>query len=190
MGDNFPLIKKWRTMSGDLERGKTQIHDIISENEVIFPPEDKSPSLPSPATVTFSSIPPKSRPSSPNSSQILERNNEKTKIHLKLILLIPIWVILNLGVIISNNYIWHTLDFKFPLFLIAWQFTFTSVGMCALARTMHLLDGTTPTNLTMEIAVNWIFPIAALYPMGLMCSSFAYAYFSSGHIQVLQVRRA
>lgn len=38
--------------------------------------------------------------------------------------IIPVWIVLSSGVIIYNNYIYNTLNFKFPVFLVTWHLTF------------------------------------------------------------------
>lgn len=38
--------------------------------------------------------------------------------------IIPVWIALSSGVIIYNNYIYNTLNFKFPVFLVTWHLTF------------------------------------------------------------------
>lgn len=38
--------------------------------------------------------------------------------------IIPVWIILSSSVIIYNNYIYNTLEFKYPVFLVTWHLTF------------------------------------------------------------------
>jgi hypothetical protein len=38
--------------------------------------------------------------------------------------IIPVWIVLSSGVIIYNNYIYNTLHFKYPVFLVTWHLTF------------------------------------------------------------------
>lgn len=38
--------------------------------------------------------------------------------------IIPLWIVLSSGVIIYNNYIYNSLNFRFPVFLVTWHLTF------------------------------------------------------------------
>ena len=38
--------------------------------------------------------------------------------------IIPVWMILSSSVIIYNNYLYNTLQFPFPVFLVTWHLTF------------------------------------------------------------------
>lgn len=38
--------------------------------------------------------------------------------------IIPIWIVLSSSVIIYNNYLYNTMDFKYPVFLVTWHLTF------------------------------------------------------------------
>lgn len=77
-----------------------------------------------------------------SSSQTLEVHDEKThheplpspvtaqvarpahKPRLSAAAIIPIWIILSSEVIIYNNYVYNTLQFRFPVFLVTWHLTF------------------------------------------------------------------
>ena len=48
--------------------------------------------------------------------------------------IIPIWIILSSTVIIYNNYLYNTLNFKFPVFLVTWHLGF---AVRALAPSLH-----------------------------------------------------
>jgi hypothetical protein len=39
-------------------------------------------------------------------------------------MIIPVWIALSSAVIIYNNYIYNTIQFKFPVFLVTWHLTF------------------------------------------------------------------
>ena len=41
--------------------------------------------------------------------------------------IIPVWIVLSSSVIIYNNYLYNSLNFKYPVFLVTWHLTF-SVG--------------------------------------------------------------
>ena len=38
--------------------------------------------------------------------------------------IIPVWIVLSSSVIIYNNYLYNTLEFRFPVFLVTWHLTF------------------------------------------------------------------
>ena len=40
------------------------------------------------------------------------------------VVIIPVWIVLSSTVIIYNNYIYNTLYFKYPVFLVTWHLTF------------------------------------------------------------------
>lgn len=48
----------------------------------------------------------------------------KPKAHMNMTFIIPTWIILSSSVIIYNNYLYNTLNFKFPVFLVTWHLTF------------------------------------------------------------------
>lgn len=48
----------------------------------------------------------------------------RTRAKLSATTIIPVWIVLSSGVIIYNNYIYNTLNFKFPVFLVTWHLTF------------------------------------------------------------------
>lgn len=39
-------------------------------------------------------------------------------------IIIPIWICLSSAVIIYNNYLYNTLNFKYPVFLVTWHLSF------------------------------------------------------------------
>lgn len=49
---------------------------------------------------------------------------QAAKLVLSATTIIPIWIILSSSVIIYNNYLYNTLQFKFPVFLVTWHLTF------------------------------------------------------------------
>lgn len=75
-------------------------------------------------------------------SQMLDLQNEKSaspdsalpspatapssssKLKLTATTIIPIWIVLSSSVIIYNNYLYNTLQFRFPVFLVTWHLTF------------------------------------------------------------------
>jgi hypothetical protein len=38
--------------------------------------------------------------------------------------IIPVWIVLSSSVIIYNNYLYNSLEFRFPVFLVTWHLTF------------------------------------------------------------------
>ena len=48
----------------------------------------------------------------------------KPKMKLTAAAIIPVWMALSTGVIIYNNYLYNTLEFKFPVFLVTWHLIF------------------------------------------------------------------
>lgn len=48
----------------------------------------------------------------------------KAKPKLTATIIIPIWIILSSSVILYNNHVYNTLQFKFPVFLVTWHLTF------------------------------------------------------------------
>jgi hypothetical protein len=48
----------------------------------------------------------------------------KPKTKLSAAMIIPIWIVLSSGVIIYNNYLYNTLNFKFPVFLVTFHLGF------------------------------------------------------------------
>lgn len=51
-------------------------------------------------------------------------NPPKPKLKLSTAAIIPIWIILSSTVIIYNNYLYNTLNFKFPVFLVTFHLGF------------------------------------------------------------------
>ncbi|KAF8999429.1 hypothetical protein BDQ17DRAFT_1500346 [Cyathus striatus] len=105
-------------------------------------------------------------------------HSAKTKPKLSVATIIPIWIILSSAMIIYNNYIYNTLNFKFPVFLVTWHLTFAAVGMRILQRTTRLLDGVKEVHMTKEMFVKSILPIGVLFSGSLVLSNTAYLYLS------------
>ena len=51
-------------------------------------------------------------------------SSSKPKTKLSAAMIIPIWIVLSSGVIIYNNYLYNTLNFKFPVFLVTFHLGF------------------------------------------------------------------
>jgi hypothetical protein len=52
----------------------------------------------------------------------------KAKFQLTAAAIIPIWIAISSAVIIYNNYVYNTLQFKYPVFLVTWHLGF---AVCA-----------------------------------------------------------
>ncbi|PVF97359.1 TPT-domain-containing protein [Serendipita vermifera] len=100
--------------------------------------------------------------------------------------IVPIWILLSSSVIIYNNYLYNTLQFKYPVFLVTWHLIFASIGTRVLARTTHLLDAAKTTNLSKDLYIRSILPIAVLFCGSLVLSNKAYLFLSVGYIQMLK----
>jgi hypothetical protein len=48
----------------------------------------------------------------------------KPKLKLSAAMIIPVWIVLSSGVIIYNNYLYNTLNFKYPVFLVTFHLGF------------------------------------------------------------------
>lgn len=51
-------------------------------------------------------------------------STQPQKPRLTAVVIIPVWIVLSSTVIIYNNYIYNTLYFKYPVFLVTWHLTF------------------------------------------------------------------
>lgn len=141
--------------------------------------------------------------SSERDSQILEVRDEKasdqplpspvtapspprTKPKLSAAAIIPIWIVLSSSVIIYNNYVYNTLNFRFPVFMVTWHLTFAAIGTRVLQRTTHLLDGAKDVHVSKDMFVRSILPIGLLFSGSLILSNTTYLYLSVAYIQMLK----
>ena len=102
--------------------------------------------------------------------------------------IIPIWIVLSSTVIIYNNYLYNTLNFKYPVFLVTFHLGFAAIGTRVLQRTTNLLDGLKDVSMTKDVFVHSILPIGLLFSGSLILSNSAYLYLSVAYIQMLKVR--
>lgn len=51
-------------------------------------------------------------------------STQPQKPKLTAVVIIPVWIVLSSTVIIYNNYIYNSLYFKYPVFLVTWHLTF------------------------------------------------------------------
>jgi drug/metabolite transporter (DMT)-like permease len=100
--------------------------------------------------------------------------------------IIPIWIVLSSTVIIYNNFLYNTLNFKYPVFLVTFHLGFAASGTRVLQRTTNLLDGLKDVSMTKEIFVRSILPIGLLFSGSLILSNSAYLYLSVAYIQMLK----
>jgi len=101
--------------------------------------------------------------------------------------IIPVWIVLSSSVIIYNNYLLTTLEFKYPVFIVTWHLTFAAIGTRVLQRTTRLLDGTKDIHMSKDMFVRSILPIGVLFSGSLILSNTAYLYLSVSYIQMLKV---
>lgn len=100
--------------------------------------------------------------------------------------IIPIWIVLSMTVILYNNYIYNTIKFKYPVFLVTWHLLFAAIGTRVLQRTTNLLDGVKDVNMSKDTFLRSILPIGLLFSGSLILSNTAYLYLSVSFIQMLK----
>lgn len=154
--------------SATQDEEKLDVQDVLQAKVAT----SEAPDLPAPITAQ----PPKSQ--TPTAA----------KYKLSAIIIIPIWIVLSSSVIMYNNYVYNTLQFKFPVFLVTWHLGFAAVGTRVLQRTTNLLDGVKDVHMTKEIFVRCILSIGLLFSGSLILSNTAYLYLSVAYIQMLKVR--
>ncbi|KIY70689.1 TPT-domain-containing protein [Cylindrobasidium torrendii FP15055 ss-10] len=113
-------------------------------------------------------------------------NAPAPKAKLSAAMIIPIWIVLSSSVIIYNNYLYNTLQFKYPVFLVTWHLVFAAIGTRILQRTTNLLDGTRDVAMTKDMFLKSILPIGLLFSGSLILSNTAYLYLSVSYIQMLK----
>ncbi|KZV98117.1 TPT-domain-containing protein [Exidia glandulosa HHB12029] len=104
--------------------------------------------------------------------------------------IIPIWMALSASVILYNNYVYNTLEFPYPVFLVTWHLTFSALGTRVLQRTTHLVDGAKEIHMTRQMFLRSILPIGVLFSGSLILSNMAYLHLSVPFIQMLKARFA
>jgi len=110
----------------------------------------------------------------------------KPKASLSATAIIPVWICLSSAVIIYNNYLYNTLNFKYPVFLVTFHLTFAAIGTRILQRTTHLVDGAKDVHMTKDMFIQSILPIGVLFSGSLILSNTAYLYLSVSYIQMLK----
>ena len=66
------------------------------------------------------------------------RTSTTPKPKLSAAMVIPIWMILSASVILYNNYLYNTLNFKYPVFTVTWHLIF---AVCRLDHGLLYLSG-------------------------------------------------
>ncbi|KAI0322854.1 triose-phosphate transporter family-domain-containing protein [Amylostereum chailletii] len=100
--------------------------------------------------------------------------------------IIPIWIAISSSVIIYNNYLYNTLNFKYPVFLVTFHLSFAAIGTRVLQRTTTLVDGAKDVHMTKDMFMRSILPIGLLFSASLILSNSAYLYLSVSYIQMLK----
>ncbi|KAI0760388.1 TPT-domain-containing protein [Fomes fomentarius] len=123
---------------------------------------------------------------SPVSATAPRPSASKQQPKLSAAMIIPVWIILSSAVIIYNNYLYNTIQFRFPVFLVTWHLTFAAIGTRVLQRTTHLIDGAKDVNMSKDMFLRSILPIGLLFSASLILSNTAYLYLSVAYIQMLK----
>jgi len=113
-------------------------------------------------------------------------NPSKPKTKVSAVVITPIWIVLSSAVIIYNNYLYNTLNFRYPVFLVTFHLTFAAIGTRILQRTTNLLEGTKDIHMSKDMFVKSILPIGLLFSGSLILSNTAYLYLSVSYIQMLK----
>ncbi|KAJ7598990.1 triose-phosphate transporter family-domain-containing protein [Mycena floridula] len=119
-------------------------------------------------------------------SPAVANNASKPKPKLSTAVIIPLWIALSSCVIIYNNYLYNTLNFKYPVFTVTWHLTFAAIGTRILEHTTNLLDGAKEVKMTKDMFIRSILPIGILFSGSLIMSNTAYLYLSVSYIQMLK----
>ena len=68
-------------------------------------------------------------------------STQPQKPKLTAVVIIPVWIVLSSTVIIYNNYIYNTLYFKYPVFLVTWHLAFAVCSFVMLFAHSNWLYG-------------------------------------------------
>lgn len=181
------------TLVGDHPKRESDYFDqgLGDSQDARFLPDHDSRdtmSLPTPVTATLPIAPSAgSSTSAFNAAKMRTFSIGGAKIQPTAAIIIPIWIVLSSSVIIYNNYIYNTLEFRFPVFLVSWHLVFATIGTRVLARTTHLLDSAKEATMSKDVYTRSILPIAVLFCGSLILSNKAYLYLSVSFIQMLKV---
>jgi hypothetical protein len=161
----------------------------VSQSEIAHRSSSSHSSIDTPLPTPVSQNPPKAT------------NNVKVSP----MVIIPIWISLSMSVILFNKFIFSSLEFEYPVFLVTWHLTFAvrfflkfvlsllttalqTIGTRVLRRTTHLLDGVDDVQMTLDKFVRSVLPIGFLMSGSLILSNTAYLHLSLAFIQMLKVR--
>ncbi|TIB15518.1 hypothetical protein E3P92_01649 [Wallemia ichthyophaga] len=100
--------------------------------------------------------------------------------------IIPIWIALSSSVILYNKAILDSFHFEYPVFLVTYHLTISTIGTRVLAKFTNLLPDLKDVNMTKEIWVKKILPIGVFFSGSLIFSNTAYMYLSVSFIQMLK----
>jgi hypothetical protein len=181
------------TLTGDRPKREPDYFDqgFKDSQDARFLPDHGSEdvmSLPTPVTATLPLGPSASGSGTNfNANKIRTLSIGGAKIQPTAAIIIPIWIVLSSSVIIYNNYLYNTLKFQFPVFLVSWHLVFATIGTRVLARTTHLLDTAKETKMSKDVYIRSILPIAVLFCGSLILSNKAYLYLTVSFIQMLKV---
>ncbi|QRV90886.1 sugar phosphate/phosphate translocator [Ceratobasidium sp. AG-Ba] len=145
--------------------------------------QDKQTTAPAPMSEKLDEV---SHPLIPADKTPVEAVTTKPKVKLSAATIIPIWIVLSSSVIMYNNYLYNTLNFKFPVFLVTFHLFFAAIGTRVLQHTTNLLDGAKDVNMTKDVFLRAILPIGFLFSGSLIMSNKAYLYLSVSFIQMLK----
>ena len=76
----------------------------------------------------------------PLPSPVVSRTSPSSKPKLSPAMIIPIWIFLSSTVILYNNYLYNTLNFKFPVFLVTWHLIFAVSALLSDVSTRGLIQ--------------------------------------------------
>ncbi|TIA91752.1 hypothetical protein E3P99_00920 [Wallemia hederae] len=93
--------------------------------------------------------------------------------------IIPIWIALSSAILSSFK-------FEYPIFLVTFHLTVSTIGTRVLAKFTNLLPDLKDVNMTRETWVKRILPIGIFFSGSLIFSNMAYLYLSVSFIQMLK----
>lgn len=93
---------------------------------------------------------------------------------------------LSSAVILYNNYLYSTLQFRYPVFVVTWHLTFAAIGTRVLQRTTSLLDAANDIHVSKDMFLRSFLPIGVSFSASLILSNTAYLHLSVAYIQMLK----
>ncbi|KAF2148651.1 TPT-domain-containing protein [Myriangium duriaei CBS 260.36] len=95
-------------------------------------------------------------------------------------------ICMSCGIIVYNKWIFHTLEFAFPITLTAWHLAFATVCTQLMARTTSVLDTRKDSPMTPSLYCRTILPISGLVVLSMVCGNAVYLYLTVSFIQMLK----